>query len=103
MDRMPGKHANRKLTHYRTLHSLSAGCLMWRGRLSRLRSRVFGSAHAIDGFWVHLRAAQLSTAANPAEGPPVTPRIIISDQAAAVGDSQHRSAVVHVHRSHRVC
>src|SRR5260370_1051080 len=63
----------------------------------------FGSVHGKDGFWFRLRAAQLFTAANPTEGPPVTPRIIISDQAAVVSDSQHRSAVVHVHRSHRVC
>jgi hypothetical protein len=56
-----------------------------------------------DGFWVLLRAAQLSTAANPAEGPPVAPRIIVSDQTASIRDSQHRSTEVHVHRSCRVC
>jgi hypothetical protein len=49
--------------------------------------------------WIHLRPAHLPAAANPAKGPPVTPRIIVSDQTASVGDSQHRSAEVHVHRS----
>src|SRR5882724_13681441 len=67
------------------------------------RARVFGPAHGIDGFWVCLRAAQLSTAANPAKGPPVAPCIIISSQTAVVRDSQHSRATVHVHRFHCVC
>ena len=66
-------------------------------------ARVFGSVRRKDGFWLRLRAAQLSAAANPTEGSPIAPRIIISDQAAVVRDSQHCSAVVHVHRFHRVC
>src|SRR3981081_2679826 len=41
-------------------------------------------------------------AANPAEGSPVAPCVIISGQAAAVRHSQHRSAIVHVHRFLRV-
>jgi hypothetical protein len=74
-----------------------------RSRCPRPRARVFGSAHGIDGFWVRLRAAQLSTAANPAKGPPVAPCIIISSQTAVVRDSQHSRAIVHVHRFHCVC
>ena len=69
----------------------------------RPRARVFGPAYGIDGFWVRLRAEQLSTAANPTKGPPVAPCIIISSQPAVVRDSQHSRAIVHVHRFHRVC
>src|SRR6266850_7040603 len=42
-------------------------------------------------------------AANPANGSPVAPCVIISVQTAAVRDSQHCCAIVHVHRFHRVC
>ena len=42
-------------------------------------------------------------AANPANGSPVAPCVIISGQTAAVRDSQHRCTIVHVHRFHRVC
>jgi len=41
-------------------------------------------------------------AANPAKGSPVAACVIISGQAAAVRHSQHRSAIVHVHRFLRV-
>src|SRR5712664_165458 len=42
-------------------------------------------------------------AANPPKGSPVAPCVIIPSQTAAVRDSQHRRATVHVHRFHGVC
>ncbi len=77
--------------------------LLINGLVRQMPERLCPCSRHRDGFWVLLRAGQLSTAANPAEGPPVTPRIIISDQTASAGDPQHRSAGVHVHRSRRVC
>src|SRR6267378_5293235 len=49
------------------------------------------------------RPGAYSFAANPAKGSPVAPCVIIPGQAAAVRDSQHRCAKVHVHRFLRVC
>src|SRR5258707_2511297 len=59
------------------------------------------SSHFREGLCFLLWLGQLSTAAYPAEGPPVAPRIIVSDQTASIGDSQHRSPEVHVHRIRR--
>jgi hypothetical protein len=39
---------------------------------------------------------------NPTERSPITPCVIISSQVIAIPHSQHRSAIVHVHRSRRV-
>src|SRR5712691_3451570 len=41
-------------------------------------------------------------AGNSAEGPAVAPCVVLSCQTIAVRDSQHRRAIVHVHRSRRV-
>src|SRR6266852_918218 len=44
-----------------------------------------------------------SRAANTAKGAAVAPGIIIPGETAAIRDSQHGGAAVHVHRSHGVC
>jgi hypothetical protein len=51
----------------------------------------------------HPTVALQSLAGNPTEGSPITPCVVISSQVSAIPHSQHRSAIVHVHRSRRVC
>jgi catechol 2,3-dioxygenase-like lactoylglutathione lyase family enzyme len=63
------------------------GCNTRRGDLARLTAAL--------NFRPRLDAYPL--AANPANGSPVAPCVIISVQTAAVRDSQHRCAIVHVH------
>jgi len=101
-------YGNGRILSWRTIPNRLCAPRRGRKRISgvsntRLSESLFLCSRYRDGFWVLLRIGQLPAAANPAEGPPVTPRIIVSDQTTSVGDSQHRSAVVHVHRSCRVC
>jgi|HubBroStandDraft_4_1064222.scaffolds.fasta_scaffold03572_4 DNA invertase Pin-like site-specific DNA recombinase len=99
-DRISGMSLTDVANKYQGTHKTLFPGKLWSGIVFALfASRLSG----VDGFKIHFRVPHHSAAANPAERPPVTPRIIISDQEPFDRHSQHRSAVMHVHRSRRVC
>jgi DNA invertase Pin-like site-specific DNA recombinase len=99
-DRISGMSLTDVANKYQGTHKTLFPGKLWSGIVFALfASRLSG----VDGFKIHFRVPHHSAAANPAERPPVTPRVIISDQEAFDRHSQHRSAVMHVHRSRRVC
>src|SRR5882762_7346844 len=80
---------------WRSYQGASLRAPQFRGHAIRAQARHGAQRTPELNFRSRLDAYPL--AANPADGSPVAPRVIISGQTAAVRYSQHRRAKVHVH------